>query len=215
MVDCVKPQINWKTVTCTSEHLKCKSTHWVNISKLNVHHFALQALTAHYVFCKIPAEAIEKVPMQIKWSMEVDDGWRPTSRYGPNLNSGLHIVHLVGWFFNHSILWDDVPFISFSTDFPFTSLHFEILPAGIGGRGPQSLCWIEAPGQGRGVWGGKRWECRRNNSLLNHVLCCAAKKHPIIHCVLCTPVWYALCVHTGYCIDAKQGFQGTHHCPKF
>ena len=56
-------------MTCTSKHLKCKSTHWVNISKLNLHHFASQALTAHYVFCKIPAEAIEKVPMQIKWSM--------------------------------------------------------------------------------------------------------------------------------------------------
>ena len=28
----------------------------------------------------------------------------------------------------------------------------------------------------------------------------------IVYCVQCTPVWYALCVHTSYCIDAKQGW---------
>ena len=53
-----------------------------------MHHFALQALTAHYVLCKISAEAIQKLPMQIKWSLEedgggggakleMDDGWDP------------------------------------------------------------------------------------------------------------------------------------------
>ena len=58
------------------------------MSKLDLHNFALQALTAHYVLCKISAEAIQKLPMQIKWSLEedgggggakleMDDGWDP------------------------------------------------------------------------------------------------------------------------------------------
>ena len=37
-----------------------------------LHHFGLQALAANYLLCKISAEAIQKVPMQIKWSLEED-----------------------------------------------------------------------------------------------------------------------------------------------